>query len=156
MSESGWRQVHAKVRDLMEGGYHCSEAFLLCVGEHVLGKMQPSQLRAATGFAGGFGCTFQGACGALTGGVMVLGLMYGRSSPAEDDGQCLRLVARYWEVFRQAFGTTECQLLRTNGYGSGGTKPCYELVIDSIDVFRNILPGTDEPSVSTGVETTRK
>jgi hypothetical protein len=70
MSECGWQQVHAQVRDLMERGFHCSEAFLLCVGGYVLGTMQPLQLRAATGFAGGFGCTYEGACGALT-GVMV-------------------------------------------------------------------------------------
>jgi C_GCAxxG_C_C family probable redox protein len=140
MSEEAWTQVETRVCALMERGFHCSEAFLLCVGEHLLGQVLPMQQRLATGFAGGFGCTYQEACGALSGGVMVLGLIYGRFSPDQDDGQCMQLVERYWKLFEEHFGTTRCQLLREKGFGSDGIRPCCELVNESIRLFRGILP----------------
>lgn len=149
MSEMSWLQVEAKVCELMERGFHCSEAFFLCVGERLLKQVDPIQQRIATGFAGGFGCTHQEVCGALSGGVMILGLMYGRSSSDQDESQCMHLVERFWKLFGENFGTTRCQLLREKGFGSDGIKPCCELVIGSIRLLRSILPNTENRIQST-------
>jgi hypothetical protein len=57
---------------------------LLVVGEHVLGDLGPRCARMATGLAGGLGDTQQEMCGALSGGVLVIGGLLGRESLNED------------------------------------------------------------------------
>jgi len=54
----------------------CSQCTLLAIQE-VFGLTNDDVLKAATGFAGGIGRTGS-VCGALSGGVMALGLLYGR------------------------------------------------------------------------------
>jgi C_GCAxxG_C_C family probable redox protein len=129
----------------MEKGFHCSEAFFLCVGEKILGEINPGSQRMTTGFAGGIGCTYQEVCGALSGGVMVLSVIFGRTSPDQDDRQCMELAAKYRDLFEQHFGTTRCRSLRDMGYGSGGLRPCCEIVNESIRLFRNIIPKIENP-----------
>jgi C_GCAxxG_C_C family probable redox protein len=129
----------------MERGFHCSEAFFLCVGDYLLGEIHPGMQRMTTGFAGGVGCTYHEVCGALSGGAMVLSAIYGRTSPDQDDSQCMQLVAKYWDLFEQHFGTTKCKLLRDMGYGSGGPRPCCELVNESIRLFRTVIPRFENP-----------
>ena len=65
---------------------------LLTVGGHVLGDLQPRCARMATGFAGGVGDTQQEMCGALSGGVLIIGGLLGRTSLDEDDAPALALV----------------------------------------------------------------
>jgi C_GCAxxG_C_C family probable redox protein len=143
MSQADWSLVEARVCDLMDRGFHCSESFLLCVGEYLLGEIDPHSRRMATGFAGGIGCTFHEVCGALSGAIMLLGLVHGRITPEQDDSQCMQLVAKYRELFEQHFGTTNCQQLRDMGFGSGGTRPCQELVNESIRLFQTVITHVD-------------
>lgn len=75
-------KARRKAEDLYRNGqFLCSEAVFLVANEY-LGRPVPEEMvRLASGFPVGMG--FAGcACGALTGGVMALGLKYGRSSPA--------------------------------------------------------------------------
>ncbi len=53
----------------------------------------------ATGLAGGVGGTHQELCGALSAGVLLIGALYGRLTPDEDDGPCYDLASRYRERF---------------------------------------------------------
>lgn len=75
-------KARRKAEDLYRNGqFLCSEAVFLVANEY-LGRPVPEEMvRLASGFPVGMG--FAGcACGALIGGVMALGLKYGRSSPA--------------------------------------------------------------------------
>ena len=45
----------------------------------VFGKVSEDVYKASTGFSGGFGVTTESQCGALTGGLMFLGMLFGRS-----------------------------------------------------------------------------
>ena len=74
---------------------------LLVVGEHVLGGLELECARMATGFAGGVGDSQQEMCGALSGGLLVIGGLLGRTSIDEDDrpapgglGSCSLVVER--------------------------------------------------------------
>lgn len=66
---------------------------LLTVGEYVLGDLEPRCVRTATGFAGGVGDTQQEMCGALSGGVLVIGGLLGRESPSHSGRPSLSLLA---------------------------------------------------------------
>jgi C_GCAxxG_C_C family probable redox protein len=101
---------------------------MLAVGEHLLGEVEERTLRMMTGMAGGVGLTLQELCGALSGGVLIIGALHGRTTPDEDDSTCAQLSAEYREKFLNEFGTTCCQEIRNQGFGSGGKWPCSELV----------------------------
>lgn len=101
---------------------------MLAVGEHLWGSVGQDVLRMSTALAGGLGCGQQEACGALAGGALVLGRLYGRNRPDEDDAELNRRVCAFRERFLAAFGHTRCAELRASGYGSEGTLPCSTLV----------------------------
>ena len=75
---------------------------MLAVGEHVLGELDPRMAKMPTPFAGGVGDTREEMCGALSGGLMVIGALCGRTGPDETDDTALRLATRYRELFAEA------------------------------------------------------
>ena len=101
---------------------------LLVVGEHVLGDLGPRGARMATGFAGGVGDTQQEMCGALSGGVLVIGGLLGRESLNESDRPALTLATRYRARFLAELGATQCARLREMVYAPGGLGSCAALV----------------------------
>jgi C_GCAxxG_C_C family probable redox protein len=94
-------QLHAK-------GCNCAQA-VLCAFAEEQGISQESALRLATGFGGGMGRT-SGACGALTGAVMVLGLARGMRRPEDAAAKepTYALVAEFIRRFRQEQGGVDC------------------------------------------------
>jgi C_GCAxxG_C_C family probable redox protein len=101
---------------------------LLVVGEHVLGNLEPRCARMATGLAGGVGDSQQEMCGALSGGVLVIGGRFGRTSLGEDDWPALALATRYRERFRAELGATQCARLRELVHAPGGVGSCAVVV----------------------------
>lgn len=99
---------------------------MLAVGEHVLENVDESLCRAATAFSGGVGSTHKELCGALSGGLLVIGAKEGRIRPDHDPSRCKSLSARYREAFLDEFGVTRCQDLRDMGYGTV-EKSCKDL-----------------------------
>lgn len=93
---------------------------MLAVGEHLWGQVDDRICRMTTGLAGGVGGTQQELCGALSGGVLLIGALHGRVRADEDDSRCKRLASLYRERFAQALGATRCGDLRATWYGSGG------------------------------------
>jgi C_GCAxxG_C_C family probable redox protein len=118
---------------------HCSEAFVSTVGSYLFGSVDDRLLRAATGFAGGVGGTHEGMCGALVGGVLCIGAMYGRAQMNEDDQIAYRLSAAYREAFINEFDVVQCKDLREKGFGAGGHTLCGVLVGRAIRIFFDVL-----------------
>jgi len=112
---------------------------VLAVGEHLWGEVDDRLRRISTGLAGGLGCSHEELCGALSGGVLLVGAIYGRTTPGEDDAECNRRVVRYRERFLQQFGTTRCADLRASGYGSDGQWPCSLLVERATRILCQVL-----------------
>ncbi|MEA3376115.1 MAG: C-GCAxxG-C-C family protein [Chloroflexota bacterium] len=102
---------------------------VLAVGEYVLDDLRRQSVRMATGFAGGLGDTEQELCGALSGGVMIIGALFGRTELEEDDQPAVRLASRYRQRFLEELGTTQCARLRDDVVNvSGGLGSCGALV----------------------------
>ena len=112
---------------------------MLAVGEYLLGQVDDQFLRIATGLGGGLGGTHQELCGALTGGVLLIGALYGRTKPDEDNSLCKELTTLYRERFAQELGSTNCGVLRESGYGSEGSTPCSVLVERAVHVLLDTL-----------------
>jgi len=68
---------------------------MLAVGEYLLGYVDDWVQRMTTGLAGGVGGSHQEMCGALSGGVLLIGAMHGRTRSDEDDSQCRKLAVEF-------------------------------------------------------------
>lgn len=115
------------------------------VGEHLWGQVDEGIQRATSGLSGGLGGTHEEMCGALSGGVLIIGALHGRVLPDEDDGYCRELSARYRERFAQEIGTTRCADLRESTYGSDNEWPCSVLVERATRILLEILRDGEEP-----------
>jgi len=117
---------------------------LLVVGGHVLGNPSSECARMATGFAGGVGDTQQEMCGALSGGVLVIGGLLGRTSLSQSDRAALTLATRYRRRFLAEFGDTQCARLREKmAYGSGGLGSCSALVERAAMILLELVAETE-------------
>ncbi len=92
-------------------GYNCSQAVLYALAPQ-LGLDQDTALRLACGFGAGIGRT-QEVCGAVSGGVMAIGLRHGRGDQ-EDKARtedCYRRTQDFLSGFRQRHGSIHCREL---------------------------------------------
>ena len=112
---------------------------MLAVGEYVLGSVDDQMRRMSTALAGGIGCSFKEACGGLSGGALLIGALYGRTRPDENDDFCQKLTARYLDEFHRQLGATRCGDLRASGYGDDGQWPCSVVVERSARILLELL-----------------
>ncbi len=131
-----------------ENGFHCAEAIVASVLEGL--DKDPSQVIAqATAFGGGFGKTFDEACGALTGSLIVIGHLHGRNNPGEDWDLPAQLAQDMRERFIENFKTTHCATLRHRFGEELQSVECGKLVEqvakDLMDILSKPCEGTIEP-----------
>lgn len=112
---------------------------MLAVGGHVLNDLDPRSVRMTVGFAGGVGGSRQEMCGALSGGVMVIGALHGRSSLEEDDQTARQLATRYRESFARELGGTKCEPLREWVHAPGGPGSCAFVVERAARILLDVL-----------------
>ncbi len=126
---------------------------MLVVGEHVLGDLEPRCAQMATGFAGGVGDTQQEMCGALSGGVLVIGGLLGRGSLDEDDRPALAFATRYRERFLVKLGATQCARLWEMVHAPGGLGSCALLVERAATILLELLAEADGVGFADGAST---
>lgn len=90
----------------------CTEAVLSVLNQGLNGGLPPKMaIRLGSGLPegiGGSGCT----CGALTGGVLALGLFLGRDAPGLLNGRSVRVASKeLHDQFKECFGATCCRVL---------------------------------------------
>ncbi len=94
-----------------DGGFNCAQAILSTFGvEHGLGVEQALRLAGAFGA----GMARQGeTCGAVTGALMVIGLLYGKTRPEDDAARqkTYGLAQQFMDEFRARSGSTLCRQL---------------------------------------------
>lgn len=113
---------------------------MLAVGEQVLASFDRSLLlRAASAFAGGVGRSREDMCGALAGGVMVIGLLCGRESAEQDDAACLNLAKEWRQAFLARFGTTCCRPIYDAMRLPGGPQTCAGVAGDAAVILLGVL-----------------
>lgn len=137
------KPVEEKARDYFIYGYHCSEALLKAFNEAYNLKLDPKALRMATGLGAGFGKA-KCSCGSLTGGVLVLGTLYGRTDPKKDDGLVFDLSKELHDRFVENFRNTCCRVLtRKVKWGHPDhVAQCSEYVYTSAKILKEIIKET--------------
>jgi C_GCAxxG_C_C family probable redox protein len=98
----------------------CAQTTIAAVFE-ALGVWNEDVFKAASGLADGLGLTGDGSCGALVGGAMVLGYLYGRKredfrdmyKPMKSYG----LVKKLHDIYLEKYGTCRCQDVQKSKMG---------------------------------------
>jgi C_GCAxxG_C_C family probable redox protein len=110
------QEVEQRAFDYFQAGFLCAEAVSKTIVE-LFGREPSHEIpRVASGFGGGFGGTRDEACGALSGGLIALGYLFGRMTPSEDYRAIFELVAEYRRRFMERFGSSTCRTL-LEGFG---------------------------------------
>jgi len=87
-------------------GLYCAESVLKAVSEFV-GIDSPLIPKMATGFCGGM-ARYGGLCGAVSGGVMALGMVFGRDSADIPTDDAYVNVREFLAAFERKHGGTYC------------------------------------------------
>jgi C_GCAxxG_C_C family probable redox protein len=105
----------------------CSEAVLYTINS-TLGNPFPAKIVSlASGFAGGVGRSGR-VCGALIGGVMALGLAFGRTEPGESCPKLLPITRELADWFEQRFKSSCCaELMGGSSIGEKGHDGCADM-----------------------------
>ncbi|WP_419169626.1 C-GCAxxG-C-C family (seleno)protein [Negativibacillus massiliensis] len=112
-----------KIRKIAEdyyrdGDFYCSEAVVKTIIDEFQIDVSEDVIKMASGFPvgmGGMGCT----CGALTGGVMAIGLVYGRSQGKDPKvNKAMELSAKLYQIFCERHKVSCCKVL-TRGMEKG-------------------------------------
>ena len=93
-------------------GLNCSERVFLTLHSLLKTDIPSEAVALLSGFGGGVAGTRDGMCGAVSGGVAAIGLIYGRRKPPEGNRERAYEVSRDFVCrFKTMFGTTVCREL---------------------------------------------
>ena len=122
-----------------ESGLHCAESVALAITQLFCPEQTEIACRMATGFGGGLAGSRQEACGVLTGGVLAIGLLCGRTNPEQGREEAYQISAAYRELFMAHFGATICQILR-DGFSTDDTRTaCRSLTAEAAGILYDVL-----------------
>ncbi len=101
------RQVGERARALFESGFSCAESVVLAVAKES-GIESPLVPKIATGFCSGLSRT-NSTCGAVSGAVLALSMLFGRSSKDDPAEPTYERVQRFLAGFEQEHGSLTCE-----------------------------------------------
>ncbi|MBE5782638.1 MAG: C_GCAxxG_C_C family protein [Clostridiales bacterium] len=100
--------VPEKAAELFLEGYNCAQSIYAAFAPR-MGITEKQAARLASALGGGL-CRMRETCGAVSGGMMVLGALLGYDDPKDDEAK-KRLYARGQRVmkqFKERYGTLNC------------------------------------------------
>ncbi|MCI7734817.1 MAG: C-GCAxxG-C-C family protein [Dysosmobacter sp.] len=133
-------------------GYSCAQSVAGAFAD--LTGWEPEQLFAAAGsFGGGVGGSHEELCGAISGALLVLGLLYPHTQGEDREAKrkVFDLAKRFRQRFFETFGHTRCgNLLRarcgvseeTTAARLGLTAHCDIMVVTAVEILEALLRET--------------
>ena len=109
MEESSASAIRKTAEESFTSGLYCAESVVsaLAKAHGIESELLP---KMATAFCAGMSRT-NGTCGAITGAIMGIGLMLGRSHPDEPVHPAYAATQKLIQEFEQEFGSRECSAL---------------------------------------------
>lgn len=133
-----------------KSGYNCAQSVAASFAD--LTGWTPEQLFAAAGgLGGGYGGSHAEACGAVSGAVLVLGILFPhtREGDAEEKRRIYALAKDFRQRFFEVFGHTRCMdLLQARPGVSektpaarrlGVTAHCDNMIVTSVELLEELL-----------------
>ncbi|MDP2949692.1 MAG: C-GCAxxG-C-C family protein [Chloroflexota bacterium] len=117
---------------------HCAEVVFkyTCKAWHP--GFDESLVRLGTPFGGGI-ADRGNVCGALIGGLLVIGYLFGRRSLTESQTLCRELSGRYHDAFKGAFQDTTCYGIRGRIFNWDTHVKCSNTVSRSMAVLWEVV-----------------
>ena len=128
------KDMERKAEKVMNGGLTCTETMLRVFNDELGLDLGDNALRMATGFSGGVGGR-QHVCGALTGAVMVIGAMKGRTAPDQSKDEAIEMAGEVFDRFQDIFGDICCgEILKKEGISCPGqvVPACARVLVEAI------------------------
>lgn len=135
--------------ELFESGYNCAQAVAVAFCD-VIG-MEPKAVAAmASSFGGGMG-RMREVCGAVSGMLLVAGILYGYDTPGDDESKKVHYqrVQAMAEEFRQEAGSIICREILKNPPSDPSPtprspefyqmRPCTRMVYLAAEILSNYL-----------------
>lgn len=129
-----------KYSDLVADDYmqkkdlNCAETMLRAANEAYDLGLGDEALRAASAFGGGMG--HEGACGAMTGALMALGILRG-TGKSHQDPRLGELRDEFVRRFENRFGSTECAAVKARYRDP--VKNCQVVVAGAAETLEEVL-----------------
>ncbi|MBA4356214.1 MAG: oxidoreductase [Desulfovibrio sp.] len=132
-------QVEQRTEELFRGGLHCAEAVLAAVLESQGISGTEFSPRAASAFGGGVGRSKKALCGALSGGLIALGLLQGRDAPNEKWDAVAATAESVRARFAAGYGCTTCGKVLENLGPQEDMDKCIRLSANTAGMFHDAL-----------------
>jgi len=116
MSGKKRTEIEQKAFDYFQSGFNCAEAISKAIVEAFSNETSTDIPKVATGFGGGIGASKAETCGALNGGIIALGCLFGRKQPKDDKKTAYEVGAEFRQMFIQSFGSSTCRNI-LEGFG---------------------------------------
>lgn len=135
-------------------GYNCAQSVAGAFADR-LPVNRETLLAAAGGLGGGVGGSHEEACGAVTGGVLVLGWLYPHTQGSDRAGKVrtYALCKEFRRRFAEVFGLSRCgELLRARPGVSektpaagrlGITSHCDIMIVTAVELLEALIAETD-------------
>jgi C_GCAxxG_C_C family probable redox protein len=120
-------------------GFNCAESILKTFVELYSKEPDSSITKFASGFGGGIGASNCETCGALTGGIIALGWLFGRKDPCDDKQKVFSLSAEFRDQFLKNFGFTNCQKILDMLGDQENKLKCKKLTAETAGILYEIL-----------------
>jgi len=131
-------------------GFCCSQIILI-LGLDEQGKDNPDLIRAMHGLCGGIGRSGK-TCGALTGGVCLIGLTFGKGTPVEVGHVRINLmINELMEWFENTHGSIDCEGILDHSLDEAGKEypvQCGNIVSATFNKVQEILEAYSEDTES--------
>lgn len=132
-------KVEKRAFDYFQSGFHCAESISKAIVE-LHGKGSDNEVQRFTaGFMGGIGGTHEDVCGALTGGVVAIGCLHGRTEPYQDIQVVRKLAAEFKGRFIKEFGSSNCQVILEGLDERGDDFDCKRLTAVAAGLLSELL-----------------
>ncbi len=120
-------------------GFCCSEAVSKTIIDRFSDNPEGFPVKVASGFCGGIGRSHEDLCGALAGGVIAAGYLFGRMEQRKDLSAACQVISEFRKAFVQEFGSTNCAaILQSLGEQENYIK-CKRLTGRAAEILADIL-----------------
>ena len=132
-------KVEKAANDYFASGFNCAESVLIATMEARNETIEPELIKTASALGGGVGGSHEELCGALSGGVLAIGLLYGRTQPGVDVQFARDLAAKLRERFIKEFGSAKCGDLPESFGEQNDSDKCRKMVAVTAGMLSDLL-----------------
>jgi C_GCAxxG_C_C family probable redox protein len=133
------KDIEQKTFAFFHSGFNCAESIMKAFAELYSKEPELSMTKFASGFGGGIGGSHCETCGALTGGIIAIGWLFGRKDPSDDKQKVLSLSAEFRTLFLNRFKSTNCKEILDLMERQEIKLDCKELTAEAAGILYDIL-----------------